>query len=259
MTKPRLGSCLSGVGGIDLGFHYAEWEIAWQVERDPYKLAVLARMWPEVPHYQDLFALKGSELPQADCIVIDCPLHRYRDDMALLASALQLAEVWLPEFFIVCLPCAVQFRDEGADWEPLLAALAAHGYQASSFQTSVGHGTFWWERTWLIGHRHPLGSGLAQCIGLRQLFYDAVDHKERDRLCHGRLDYGDLGGAECDLAFPKLWTCICDGRFSSVPCTSEARDMALRQATCVDVSAWLAKLLLEELKILAGEVVDAAK
>lgn len=259
MKTPRLGSCLSGIGGIDLGFHLAGWEIAWQVERDKYKQRVLQIMWPQVLRHPDLLALHPLDLPPVDAIAIDCPLHRYREDMALVGAALRLTEAWQPTFIVICLPCAVQFRDDGADWAPLLDALMVCGYHASSVQTSVGRGTFWWERTWLIGHRQPLRGRLTACVGLRQLFHDAVDQRERDRLCHGALDYGDFGMGEYNLAFPKRWTCICGDRTCSVPCTSEARESALRQATCVDVAAWLGKLLYEELQLLVGETLDVAE
>ena len=52
--KVRVGSLFSGIGGIDLGFQRAGFEIAWQVEIDEWCRRVLAKHWPDVPKYVDV-------------------------------------------------------------------------------------------------------------------------------------------------------------------------------------------------------------
>lgn len=64
----RVGSLFSGIGGIDLGFERAGWEIAWQVERDDWCRRVLAKHWPTVPRYDDVTTLTGAELDPVDVL-----------------------------------------------------------------------------------------------------------------------------------------------------------------------------------------------
>lgn len=57
----RVGSTFSGVGGLDLGLDRAGHSLAFQVESDPYRRAVLARHWPDVPRYDDVATFDGRE------------------------------------------------------------------------------------------------------------------------------------------------------------------------------------------------------
>jgi DNA (cytosine-5)-methyltransferase 1 len=54
MAKLTVGSLFAGIGGFDLGFERAGFEIRWQVEIDPFCRAVLAKHWPDVRRYEDV-------------------------------------------------------------------------------------------------------------------------------------------------------------------------------------------------------------
>ena len=68
MTKLRVGSLFSGIGGLDLGLERAGMEIRWQVEIDSFCQKVLAKHWPNVTRYGDVKEVTGRELESVDLI-----------------------------------------------------------------------------------------------------------------------------------------------------------------------------------------------
>jgi DNA (cytosine-5)-methyltransferase 1 len=57
----KVGSTFTGVGGADLGFEWAGFDIAWQCELDKWKRQVLAAHWPDIPIYEDITQLHDPE------------------------------------------------------------------------------------------------------------------------------------------------------------------------------------------------------
>lgn len=64
-----VGSLFAGIGGFDLGFERAGFEIKWQVEIDPFCRAVLAKHWPHVRRYEDVRTLGDTDVCAVDVIV----------------------------------------------------------------------------------------------------------------------------------------------------------------------------------------------
>lgn len=64
----RVGSLFAGIGGFDLGLERAGFEIAWQVEIDPYCQRILAKHWPDVQRYGDIRAIDWSTVPRVDLL-----------------------------------------------------------------------------------------------------------------------------------------------------------------------------------------------
>ena len=65
----RIGSLFSGVGGLDLGLEQSGLgETVFQVERDPYCRAVLARHWPNALRFNDVCTVGAAVLPPIDLL-----------------------------------------------------------------------------------------------------------------------------------------------------------------------------------------------
>lgn len=73
-----VGSLFTGIGGIDIAFQEAGFDIVWQVEIDDYCQKVLDKRFPDTIKYRDIYDLdlmggeKGS-LPIVDVITAGFP------------------------------------------------------------------------------------------------------------------------------------------------------------------------------------------
>ena len=69
------GDTVAGIGGIDLGLERAGMRCIGQVEIEPYRRAVLAHHWPNVPRWDDVRTFKKeylSERPDLICGGFPC-------------------------------------------------------------------------------------------------------------------------------------------------------------------------------------------
>lgn len=67
MTKPTLASFFSGIGGFDLGFQRAGFQVVYQCELNKFCGAVLERHWPDVPRGHDIRkVIDAGSIPAAD-------------------------------------------------------------------------------------------------------------------------------------------------------------------------------------------------
>ena len=64
-----LGSCFAGIGGFDLGFERAGFDVRWQIEKDDFCRKVLAKHWPEVKRYGDITDIDAEQLEEVECII----------------------------------------------------------------------------------------------------------------------------------------------------------------------------------------------
>jgi DNA (cytosine-5)-methyltransferase 1 len=63
-----VGSLFAGIGGFDLGFERAGYDIRWQVEIDPWARAVLAKHWPHVYRHDDIRTAGAHNLEAVDVL-----------------------------------------------------------------------------------------------------------------------------------------------------------------------------------------------
>lgn len=62
----RAASFFSGIGGFDLGFQQAGYEISFQCEIESYCNEILSQHWPGVPRHTNIKELDHAEIPLSD-------------------------------------------------------------------------------------------------------------------------------------------------------------------------------------------------
>jgi DNA-cytosine methyltransferase len=78
-VRLTVGSLFSGIGGFDLGFQRAGFEIKWQVEIDPFCRRVLEKHWPGVKRYSDVRHLHAPEPAWVDVVCGGFPCQDISD------------------------------------------------------------------------------------------------------------------------------------------------------------------------------------
>ena len=68
MGRLTVGSIFSGIGGFDLGFERVGFDIAWQVEFDPFCQSILRKHWPNAKLYSDIREVNADELQPVDVL-----------------------------------------------------------------------------------------------------------------------------------------------------------------------------------------------
>lgn len=236
-----LGSCLTGLGGMDLGFHAAGWSIAWQIESDPFRRAVLQRAWPKAACRDDIFTVNPQLLTPVDCIVTDCPGHEYAKPHPVFAAVSRIVAHLAPHYWIVQVPIATLTRDNGADWHALMEAVARLGYTLAQMQMSYApHAAMRWERQFLLGYRGAVPAAVQQFVHRRLHFGLETYPVDDEEAClrYGALREGDIVQGERDWCFPAGW--------SDVPgVTLGQRCMAVAESTPTVAGMWWGRTLNE--------------
>ena len=75
MSKIKLGSCFSGIGGFELGLHWAipNLETLWQIEQNKYCQKVLQRHWPKAQIHDDITKIDTTTLDDIDILCAGFP------------------------------------------------------------------------------------------------------------------------------------------------------------------------------------------
>jgi DNA (cytosine-5)-methyltransferase 1 len=136
-----VGSLFSGIGGIDLAFAAAGFDVRWQVEIDPYCQKVLRKhaphYWPNAVIHTDIYDC--HDLPRVDVIVAGYPCQPFslagkrlgvNDDRYLVPELFRVIEEVRPYAALFENVPGFTSIDDGNTFADFLRALAALGYDA---------------------------------------------------------------------------------------------------------------------------------
>jgi DNA (cytosine-5)-methyltransferase 1 len=161
----KVGSLFSGIGGFDLGFERAGFQIKWQVEIDDYCQSVLARHWPDVQRYGDIRAI--TELPAVDVICGGFPCQNISNagqragidgnQSGLWSEMARIIRLVRPHYVVVENVSALLNRGMGR----VLGDLSACGYDAEwdcipACAVGAPHRR---DRVWLVAYTERMGRG----------------------------------------------------------------------------------------------------
>ena len=62
----RAASLFSGIGGFDIGFERAGFDITFQCELNKFCRSILRHRWPEIPHHENIKQLTADAVPVSD-------------------------------------------------------------------------------------------------------------------------------------------------------------------------------------------------
>lgn len=137
-----VNSFFAGIGGFDLAFERAGFDITFQCEKDKFCQSVLQRHWPNVALRPDISVLTAADVPKArvwtggfpcqDLSMARTP-HGHRHGLkgaqsGLFFHLLELMSVHLPEVVLIENVAGLLTSHKGEDFKTLLTELTALGY-----------------------------------------------------------------------------------------------------------------------------------
>lgn len=160
----RVGGLFSGIGGFELGFRRAGYDIAWTVEIDPFCSRVLAKHFPDVRHYQDVRTVGAHNLEPVDVLCGGFPCQpfssasrgrkRGTDDHRWLWPEMLRVVSELRPTWVVGENVA---QIDGPALERVVVDLEAIGYEvapALEVPACAFGRDHWRARYWFLGHAH---------------------------------------------------------------------------------------------------------
>lgn len=159
-----VGSLFSGIGGFDLGFERAGFDIAWQVEFDPFCQSVLKKHWPNAKLYSDIREVKTNELQQVDVLCGGFPCQPVsvsgkrkgrEDERWLWPEFARIVRGVRPAYVVVENVPGLLTVDGGQLFGGILSDLAACGYDAEWQVLSAAACGAWHQRERLFIVAYP--------------------------------------------------------------------------------------------------------
>ncbi len=163
-----IGSLFAGIGGFDYAFTCAGFQVAWQVEKDDFCQQVLAKHFPDVPRYADVFDC--HHLPHTDVICAGFPCQPFSqagqqrgqdDERYLVPELLRIIHESQPTIVLLENVKGFTSLNDGAEFRLLLRQIADMGYDAQwgHLRASDIGAPHRRERWFLVAYRHQQRRG----------------------------------------------------------------------------------------------------
>lgn len=158
-----LGSLYAGIGGIDLGFDWAGFSTAWQVEIDEWKRSVLAEIAPGAERFGDVRDCGEHNLRRVNCIAGGIPCQPFstsgsrrgvEDDRYLWPEMLRVVRAIMPAFVLVENVAGLAHEFDGV-LEQICADLEAAKYEVlPPLMVPLASFGSWHrrDRVWILAH-----------------------------------------------------------------------------------------------------------
>jgi DNA (cytosine-5)-methyltransferase 1 len=139
-SKPTFASFFSGIGGFDLGFQRAGFDVVLQCEIDSFCSSILKRHWPNVKRFEDIKKVNGADVPLSDvwaggfpCQDVSVARMGPRAGLKGKRSGLffefsRLLEQCRPRVFVIENVPGLLSSHGGRDFEAIIRTLAGFGY-----------------------------------------------------------------------------------------------------------------------------------
>lgn len=135
----KLASFFAGIGGFDLGFERAGYEVVFQCENDPHCQMVLLRHWPDVALHDDITTLRPEGIPDADVWSAGWPCQDISaanvqregisgERSGLFFALMDLADEVRPKWLLLENVPGLLSADKGTAFEAVIDRLEASGY-----------------------------------------------------------------------------------------------------------------------------------
>lgn len=161
LGKPTMGSLFAGIGGFDLGFTRAGFDVLWQVEIDPWARRVLAKNFPKAERHEDVRKVGVGALGPVDvvCAGFPCQDISYAglgagidgERSGLVTEAIRVVDELRPKFMLLENVAALL----GRGLSRVLGYLAEIGYDAEwevISATDVIETDHLRERVWILAY-----------------------------------------------------------------------------------------------------------
>ena len=159
----KAGSLFAGIGGFDLGFQWAGIETVWQVEKDQFCQKVLAKHWPDVKRYGDIYdfieKIKSGQVEPVDIIAGGFPCQPFsqagkrkgqEDDRYLWPAMVEVISLLRPAWVVGENVAGIL----NMGFENMLSELESQGYRVETLiipacAVNAPHRR---DRIWIIAH-----------------------------------------------------------------------------------------------------------
>lgn len=166
-----FGSLFSGIGGLDLGLERAGMVCKWQVENNPFCLAVLNKHWPNILKQHDITKTEARSLEPVDLICGGFPCQPFshagrrtaeEDHRYLWPHMLRIIRELKPTFVLAENVYGLITVKSGLVLETVYLDLEAAGYEVAPpivFPSAAIGALHRRDRVWICAHtRHDDGS-----------------------------------------------------------------------------------------------------